>query len=412
MENIEFTKLDIRPNTLNCKMCFKIKQDKNNNTEQIYIVNSDRDEIIYSFGENRIGTSLVSFLNNYNEIIKEFKKTINEYENTSEFNFENLYKYMKKLESNLLTIFDEARIIGITLNEFLCDMRYDFEKETYNFNLENYYEALNNNDKYDLEEMSIHYSSIRNYRNYNDNNIFYKNLWIRFLKQYEQLLKNFKTKLDRSFLSKENKGNYAKKFTGITTILPPIEVFYDENINSNYLTPIEYRYSIRNFSNFIYSSLHSIFISNKAISKCKNCGKYFITCENNTEIYCPNLDENGFFQNVKEAYLDDGWRIVVDSDCRRNAQEYRTNISATGKKSAFKNKEIMDIKGRIMDRLGRKKKNGEFIYGDLKSKFEKEFDEKYKVLIKKYPNNQEKIEDEMLEYIMLKDKEFRKRKEN
>ena len=175
MENIEFTKLDIRPNTLNCKMCFKIKQDKNNNTEQIYIVNSDRDEIIYSFGENRIGTSLVSFLNNYNKIIKEFKKTINEYENTSEFNFENLYKYMKKLERNLLKIFDEARIIGITLNEFLCDMRYDFEKETYNFNLENYYEALNNNDKYDLEEMSIHYSSIRNYRNYNDNNIFYKN---------------------------------------------------------------------------------------------------------------------------------------------------------------------------------------------------------------------------------------------
>ena len=410
MENIEFTKCRMIPNDIGCKLCFRVQQDKNNNTEQIYIDNLSTEEIKYSFEENRIGTSLISFLNNYDKVINEFEKYINKYENLTEFEFEKLNNYMKELESNLLKIFDEAHIIGITLNEFLSDMRYDFEKENYNFNLENYHEGLTINNKYDLKDMSIHYSSIRNYRNYEDNNVFYKKLWIRFLKQYKCLLKDLKVKLDTSFLSKEDKRNYAKKFTGTTTLLPQMEVFYEEDTNSNYLEPIEYRYCINNFSNFIYSSLHCIFLSKRAISKCKRCGKYFITCEDNSEIYCPNLNENGFYKMVKEATdKGKGYKLVVDSNCRIKASEERTNETITTRKPKFENKKIMDIKGKIMDRLSRRKKNGELIYGNSKQDFIKEFNEIVELLYNKYPDNQEKREQEVLEFVTSKNKEYKKR---
>ncbi len=411
MENIEFTKLRLVPNDISCKMCFKIQQDRNNNTEQIDIIDSSTEEIIHSFEENRIGTSLISFLNNYGKIIDEFDKYINKYKNLAKFEFENLYTYMKELEMSLLKIFDEARIISITLREFLCDMRYDFEKETYNFNLEEYHAGLTNN-RTDFKEMISHYSSIRNYRNYEDNDTFYKNIWIGFLEKYKRLLKDLKENLDISFVSKDDKRNYAKKFTGTPTILPSTEVFYNENENSNYLEPIEYRYCINNFSNLIYSSLHCVFLSKKAIAKCKKCDKYFITCEDNKEIYCPNLDENGFYTMVKESIEDveneKGYKLVVDSDCRRKAQEECTRNPVTAKKSKFKDKRIMNIKGKIMDRLSRKGKDGTLLYGDLKEKFEKEFDEKVEELFSKYPDNQEKREDEMLKFMNLKNKEYRK----
>lgn len=407
-ENIEFTKLELTPNNIGCKLCFKIQQDKNNNTEQIYIENLSTDEITYSFEENRIGTSLVSFLNNYDKIINEFEKYINKYENLVEFEFEKLYIYMKELESNLLEIFDEARIISITFNEFLCDMRYDFEKEEYNFNLENYHAGLSGNNRYDFREMAIHYSSIRNYRNYEDNDVFYKKLWISFLKKYKDLLKGLKETLDLSFLSKEDKSNYAKKFTGTPTLLPQIEVFYEEKEISNYLNPIEYRYHVNNFSDFIYSSLHCVFLSKKAISKCKKCGKYFITCENNAEKYCPNLDENGFYKKVKGFSKDNYNTYVVDSNCGTEAEETRTKTNSTVGKSQFKNKEIMIIKNKIMTRLNRKDKNGKRIHGNLKEIFEKEFDEEVKRLYNKYPDDTEKREQEILEFVKAKFEQYKK----
>lgn len=403
MKDIEFTKLRLIPNEISCKMCFKIQEDKNNNTEYICIINSIVGKMIYYPEENRVGTSLVSFLNNYGKIIDEFDKYINKYKNLEEFEFENLYTYMEELEKSLLRIFDEARIISITLREFLCDMRYDFEKETYNFNLEEYHAGLTNN-RTDFKEMISHYSSIRNYRNYEDNDTFYKNIWIGFLEKYKELLKMLKKELDTSFVSKEDKRNYAKKFTGTPTILPSTEVFYNKNAISNYLEPIKYRYDINNFSDFIYSSLHCVFLSKKAIAKCKKCGKYFITCEDNKEIYCPNLDENGSYTRVKEAIEDveneKGYKWVVDSDCRRKAQEECTRNPVTAKKSKFENKEIMDIKGKIMDRLKRKI--------DLKEQFKEEFNKKVEELFNQYPDNQEKREEEMLEFINLKDKEYRK----
>lgn len=410
---MEFTKIKLVPNDISCKMIFKKQQDKNNNTEQIYISNLSTEEVVYSFEENRVGTSLISFLNNYDKIINEFEKYIYKYENTIKFDFESLHTYMKELENNLLKIFDEARIIGITLNEFLCDMRYDHEKEKYNFYLENYHEKISNNNRYDFEEMSISYSSIRNYKNFEDDNTFYKKLWIRFLKQYKDLLKNLKSQLDISFISKKDKSNYTKKFNGTPALLPPTEVFYEEGVPSNYLETVEHRYYINNFSDFIYSSLHSIFISKKVISKCKRCKKYFITCKDNDEIYCPNLNENGFFTELKEATENgEGYKMVVDSDCRRKATEERTNNNIAGKKSKFKDKRIMEKKGQIMDRLGRKKKNGELIYGDLKQEFINEFDKKVEMLDKKYLNNIEEKEKELLEFMISKDNVYRKRKED
>lgn len=54
----------------------------------------------------------------------------------------------------------------------------------------------------------------------------------------------------------------------------------------------EYKYELLTFIDFMNISFLQILLNNKTISKCKNCGKYFIPVNKNNETLCDNIYKN------------------------------------------------------------------------------------------------------------------------
>lgn len=62
------------------------------------------------------------------------------------------------------------------------------------------------------------------------------------------------------------------------------------NISSLSENTIGYIYNINNLTDLLNVTLYALKMDNKVISKCKNCGRYFVSNKKNTEIFCRRID--------------------------------------------------------------------------------------------------------------------------
>lgn len=83
-----------------------------------------------------------------------------------------------------------------------------------------------------------------------------------------------------------------------TTELPRVQIdyetvtenFYGEKLKNPKSIPFRYEYYITTLLELYAVTIYHLYLDNRELHKCKNCGKYFVTDTKNSEIFCKRID--------------------------------------------------------------------------------------------------------------------------
>ena len=428
------SEMRLEPQQISFELIFNNLGNKNQ-TEQIVCYNKFTQNIYVQEEPKRVGYDLMNFVNNFYQIQNAFIEFIHYIKNLENFKFEDLNIYKNKLVTNLSSIIPETyTFISLTLDTFLYNIKYDYDKmnflttlenlkkknkeyseviDTYIFEFEKYMQNNQNIEHYDNEDLCINTSIYGNYSNLNRT---YQQMFVAFLSKYKDLLENLYLYITKTFSSKENKNINAKRFRGIplniyandnenntdnqfAICLPYSESFYDIYNSNKEPKPVTIKYFIRHFSDFVFISLYNILQSKVAISRCKYCEKYFITCLDNKEHFCPVLDNVGNFSFKRVLIETDDLertdkKIKIISKCEKLYKP-----KERGRQEEFENKELTALLRKHRKRLNREKKTDRGIEEQkILLGIDKEIERKHNLLKELYRTDTRKIEDELFNF--------------
>ena len=432
---MNFLEINLSCKQMSYKLIFNNSKNRNQ-TEQIICYNKHTTDIYSQSETKRVGTFLIDFMNNFYRIQNEFIEFIHYIKNLEDFEINNLYIYRNELASKLKNLIpNETELMLLTLDTFLYDIRYDYNKinfltllqelkhnngkeeyldilDNYIFEFDKYFQDNINTEHYDNEDLFVNVSTNCSYRGLDINHL-YQTLFLNFLSKYQKQLENLYFYITETFSNKNNKSINAKRFTGIpldnaiTTngnnqyaiCLPNTETFFEIYYNSNHEPkPDIIRYNIRHFSDFIFCSLYNILQAKVAISKCNYCEKYFITCLNNKEHFCPILDNVGNYK-IKKVYtyteeLNKIEKEKVISECEKLYIPKKI-----GRQQIFENQDLTAIIQKLKKRINREKKTEKALEEQqVLLGINREIERRHHILKEMYAGNTEIIEKELLNF--------------
>lgn len=163
------------------------------------------------------------------------------------------------------------------------------------------------------------YNILYKYQFEQPNNTFYNNMRIYLENKPDENSKNFiydiviifidslvfdieyiKSEIDKQYI----KNNTIKNLINVidpnfnSTELPRVQIdyktvkenFYGEKLKTPKPIPFRYSYYITTLLELYAVTKYHLYLDNREIHKCKNCGKYFITDTKNSEIFCKRID--------------------------------------------------------------------------------------------------------------------------
>lgn len=214
--------------------------------------------------------------------------------------------------------------------------------------------------------------------------------------QFHTLLKEYFTNYDNSssginFLKNMNNFFISSMLLDLSSIQHDID---NNNSNTNYSIKdittsvkklseyiIEYTYDISCIRELFLVSMKHIEEDNRAVIKCQECGRYFVSNTKNSEVFCRRLDPYTKRETKNHCY---------EIGKQLNSVHYSDTY-----KKLYKN---------INDRLGNTKKYGE----DAQAKFRKEFESvKEKLELKEH--DKKLLEKPLIEWLKKYDENLKKK---
>lgn len=432
---MDFNEMRLESKQISYKLIFNNSKDRNQ-TEQIIAYNKFTDNIYKQTEPKRVGYSLMNFTNNFYRIQNTFIEFIHYIKNLEDFRFEDFDTYRTKLVTSLYAIIpEESDIMVTTIDTFLYDIKHDYYKmnflkeieksnykneknseniHTYLSELEKYIYDNINTEHYDNVELCFNTSIHADYTNFNQ---IYQKMFISFLSKYQEQLEYLYFYVIETFSSKENKSINSKRFTGIplninnsitqynndnqhAICLPYSEAFFEiYHDNNNEPKPSLIRYYIRHFSDFVFSSLYNILQSKVAIGKCKYCERYFITCLDNKEHFCPTLDNFGNYKSINVLIeTDDAERTDTKLKAVSNCEKlYKPK--KRGRQQKFNDEELTELLRKHKKRLNREKKTQKGIEEQKTlAAIDSEIERRYNILKELYGTDTKIIEKELFDF--------------
>ena len=379
----------------------KQKDEKQNGTEQFYIVDKNNKENNIKWNKKPIGTILVIILNNYNRIKKVLENHKNMIYNAEKESDGDYKDSLKGLKEDLTNISKALAIFNNFIDSFTFDIYYKYNVDLYNLTneirqseyfdqkslklkekyikikekteklkddeetLNNYINSLNLEEKVYLQH-SNHYQNLQEQFIYMSTAQCLKDKCISFFDNWLNEFEKMKKIVDNAFVPTYENSRYYT-FSGITLQLPSPTIEFSKSRKAK---ETKYKYELSTLTDFIYASLYHLQLEGLRIIKCKCCKKYFIPTENN-QVNCNTMSD----EKVKDEY---SW------------QKQELSIKSTSQV-------FYDA---IYSRLRR----------NHKEEFEKfiqnyNYKEKRKLLEQKYLSEEE-IEQELLKWLTKYDKEF------
>lgn len=252
--------------------------EEKNITETLYIEDGYEEGMDKYFKKEKLGTTLISIVNNYDKIIEVIDK------------YKNVIIDEKNKLSNSVT-----RSNMRNFNDFCVNIIFSFKDELINISeklciLNTYiYQFLKDfNDKYLIEisknnkEIEILHFTYKQFR--------------RFFEKVKILMIEGKKLIDNSFVFNEQTRNH--KFSKDYAILPSCKIeFITENVKFPH--PFKYNYSLVYPKDIFIISIYQLVLNHKVIIKCKNCGKYSIPDRTHKQ-YCDKNCKSKYFTSTNK----------------------------------------------------------------------------------------------------------------
>ena len=240
--------------------------EEKNITEILYIRDNYEEGDDKYFEKESLGSTLVSILNNYNEIIL----VVDKYKNII---LNEKYKLMNKVTKEKLNNYIDFCINAVLLfkdklkniNKKLCILDVYIYKFLKDFDSTYLTETTKNSN----EDEILNYICIE---------------FRRFFEKLKILYIEGKELVDNSFVFNNETKNY--KFAKINSVIPPCNLEYITE-NLKFPQPFKYIYEISNVKDVFFITIYQLLLNHKIIIKCKNCGKYLIPDRTHKQ-YCDN----------------------------------------------------------------------------------------------------------------------------
>lgn len=388
----------------------KIKDEKQNGTEQFYIVDKNNKENNLKWKKCPIGTILVIILNKYNKI----KKVLENHKNmiyNAEKESDGDYRYsLKGLKEDLINISKALSLFNNFIDSFSVDVYLNYHKvlddllnkiksceyfdhssfklkekyikikeETEKLKdnekaLNDYINTLSKEEQYYLQH-SNHYKNLQEQFIYMSTAQCLKDKCISFFDNWLNEFENMKKIVDNAFvLTDENSRYYT--FSGITLQLPSPTIEFSKPKKAK---ETKYKYELSKLTDFIYTSLYHLQLEGLRIIKCPYCEKYFKP-ERLNQTWCG-----------KEYQTNKYGKITCREYCLVRNSEHISNE---------KNCKSLDFHKAIYRRLQHNHKEE---FKNFKHNYN--YKEKRKLLEQKYSSEKD-IEQELLKWLTKYDKEF------
>lgn len=388
----------------------KIKDEKQNGTEQFYIVDKNNKENNLKWEKKPIGTILVIILNKYSKIKKVLENHKNMIYNAEKERDGDYRDSLKGLKEDLTNISKALSVFNNFIDSFAFDIYHNYHKKLYNLTneiknceyfdhssfklketyikikeeteklkddekaLNDYINNLSKEEQYYLQH-SKHYKDMQEQFIYMSTAKCLKDKCINFFDNWLNEFEKMKEIVDNAFvLTDENSRYYT--FSGITLQLPSPTIEFSKSKKAKKAKETKYKYELSTLTDFIYTSLYHLQLEGLRIIKCPYCENYF-----------------------KPERLNQTW-------C---GKEYQTNRYG---KITCREYHLVRISEKIYNHISLDFYNA--IYRRLQHNHKEEFEkfkknynykEKRKLLEQKY-SSEEEIEQELLKWLTKYDKEF------
>lgn len=208
-------------------------------------------------------------------------------------NLEMLMKNIEKLIGN------NAIFINNSIYKFIVDLQTTYfyiGSELYRT------EKYNILYKYQFEQpKNAFYNIMRKYlkgsANENSNNFLY-DIVIIFISSLISDIVNIESETNVRCAQSDPVTDIFKNFYSSKTELPRVQIKYKEITENHYgeklktpkSIPFRYEYYVTTLLELYAVTKYHLYLDNREIHKCKNCGRYFITDTKNSEIFCKRID--------------------------------------------------------------------------------------------------------------------------
>ena len=385
----------------------KQKDEKQNGTEQFYIVDKNNKENNIKWNKKPIGTILVIILNKYNKIKKVLENHKNMIYNAEKENDGDYRDSLKGLSEDLTNISKALSIFNNFIDSFSVDVYYKYNVDLYNLTneikqskyfdqkslklkekyikikekteklkddkkaLNDYINSLSEEEQEYLQH-SNHYQNLQEQFIYMSTAQCLKDKCISFFDNWLEEFEKMKKIVDNAFVQTDENSRYYT-FSGITLQLPSPTIEFSKSKKAK---ETKYKYELSTLKDFIYASLYHLQLEGLRIIKCPYCKNYF-----------------------KPKRLNQTW-------C---GKEYKTNEYG---KITCREYHFVKISEKIYNHISLDFYNA--IYRRLQHNHKEEFEkfiqnynykEKRKLLEQKY-SSEEEIEQKLLKWLTKYDKEF------
>lgn len=251
---------------------------------------------VYSFDiEEKIGLSGQCSL-----IISVLSNTANKNIDISLIFFSTVQNYLEMLMKDIEKLIGENAIfINNSIYNFITDFQniYLFREselykvEKYNILYKYQFEQPNNTF---YNKMRIY---LENKPDENSNNFIY-DIIITFLDSLISDIEHIKFMANMRYMPNIDIINIFKDFYSSSSELPRVQVeyikitkdFYGNTLKTPKSVPYMYSYYITTLLELYDVTIYHLYLDNREIHRCKNCGRYFITDTKNSEIFCKRID--------------------------------------------------------------------------------------------------------------------------
>ena len=218
-------------------------------------------------------------------------------------NLEMLMKNIEKLIGN------NAIFINNSIYKFIVDLQTTYfyiGSELYRT------EKYNILYKYQFEQpKNAFYNIMRKYlkgsANENSNNFLY-DIVIIFISSLISDIVNIESETNVRCAQSDPVTDIFKNFYSSKAELPRVQIKYKEITENHYgeklkdskSIPFRYEYYITTLLELYSVTKYHLYLDNREIHKCKNCGRYFVTDTKNSEIFCKRIDPK--YKGSKRRY--------------------------------------------------------------------------------------------------------------
>lgn len=287
-------------------------------TEHLYTEDKYNKSNIINFENHPTGTTLITIINLYDEIIKvltECKEMIYESEKERDGDYRDSVRILKH---KLCELNKALNIISNFIYCFHIDVFNNREKRLDQihcklFTAEHFWHNI------DSPQSKKYYMNLQEEYNYLSTSKSIKDMCLKFFDDLISEFEEMKYKVDNSFIYTNDKS-YTKVFSGEDLKLS-VSTIYFSNQYKKHPTPIKYVYKLHTLTDFFNCSIYHIYLSGKVIAKCKGCNKYFIPNRTN-QIYCNSecreLKEERNADKREKRYSSDSYQLYKGIFCRLN----------------------------------------------------------------------------------------------